>query len=67
MEAVKISSKYQIVIPKSVRESVGLKVGETLQIVPYGKRIELVPIQPIKKLRGFLNGMNTDFTREEDR
>ena len=67
MEAVKISSKYQIVIPKSIRESLQLRVGETLQVVPYGNRIELVPIQPIKKLKGFLKGMNPSFNREDDR
>ncbi len=67
MEAVKVSSKFQIVIPKSVRTSMGLKVGETLQVVPYGSRIELVPLQPIKKTKGFLKGMDTTFDREKDR
>ena len=67
MEAVKISSKYQIVIPKSVREVIGLKVGESFQVVPYGNRIELVPIRPMKKLKGFLKGMDTKILRENDR
>ncbi len=67
MEAVKISSKFQIVIPKSVREAFGLKVGETFQVVPYGNRIELVPIKPMRKLKGFVKGMNTDLDREGDR
>ncbi len=67
MEAVKISSKFQIVIPKSIRESLSLKVGETLQVVPYGNRIELVPIEPIKNLKGFLKGMSPTFKREKDR
>jgi AbrB family looped-hinge helix DNA binding protein len=67
MEAVKVSSKYQIVIPKSIRELIGLKVGETFQVVPYGNRIELVPIKPMKKLKGFLKGINTNLNRENDR
>ena len=67
MEAVRVSSKYQIVIPKSIRELIGLKVGETFQVVPYGNRIELVPIKPMKKLKGFLKGINTNFNRENDR
>jgi AbrB family looped-hinge helix DNA binding protein len=67
MEAVRVSSKYQIVIPKPIRELMNLKVGETLQVVPYGNRIELVPIKPMKKLKGFLKGINTDINREKDR
>lgn len=67
MEAVRVSSKYQIVIPKSIRQLMDLKVGETLQVVPFGNRIELVPIKPMKKLKGFLKGMNTNFIREKDR
>lgn len=67
MEAVKISPKFQIVIPKSIRESLHLKVGETLQVVPYGNRIELVPMEPIQKLKGFLKGMNPNFERDNDR
>ena len=67
MEVVKVSSKYQIVIPKTIRDLIGLKVGETFQVVPYGNRIELVPIKPIKKLKGFLKGINPEFQRENDR
>jgi AbrB family looped-hinge helix DNA binding protein len=67
MEVVKVSSKYQIVIPKTIRDLIGLKVGETFQVVPYGNRIELVPIKPMKKLKGFLKGINPEFQRENDR
>ena len=67
MESVKISSKFQIVIPKSIRESLHLKVGETLQVVLYANRIEIVPIEPIKHLKGFLKNMNPNFDREDDR
>lgn len=67
MESVKVSSKFQIVIPKSVRNSLQLKVGESLQMLPYDGRIELVRLEPIGRLKGFLRGMNTNFEREEDR
>ena len=67
VEAVKVSSKFQVVIPKSVRQSVGIQPGQRLQVVPYGDRIELVPVRDISEMRGFLAGMDTRFEREPDR
>lgn len=67
MEAVKISPKFQIVIPKNIRENMQLKPGQSMQVVQYGSRIELVPVKPISEMCGFLKGMNTDFVREDDR
>ena len=67
METVKISPKYQVVIPKRIRESMGLKPGQHMQVIEYGDRIELVPKKGIKKMRGFLKGINTEFKRESDR
>ncbi|AJR16674.1 MULTISPECIES: AbrB/MazE/SpoVT family DNA-binding domain-containing protein [Leptospira] len=67
MNKVIISPKYQIVIPKEIREKTGLKVGGHLEIIHYGNRIELIPIEPIKKLKGFLKGMDTKIEREGDR
>ena len=67
MEQVTISPKFQVVIPKSVRESMHLQPGQKMQVIPYGNRVELIPERPIEEMRGFLKGMNTDFEREEDR
>ena len=67
MEQVKISPKFQVVIPKVVRDSLGLRAGQRLQVVAYGDRIELVPVREIGELRGFLAGMDTRFEREPDR
>ncbi|MEN8143113.1 MAG: AbrB/MazE/SpoVT family DNA-binding domain-containing protein [Thermodesulfobacteriota bacterium] len=67
MEAVKISPKYQVVIPKKIRESLHLKPGQEMQVIEYGNRIELVPTRCIKEMRGFLKGINTEFDREQDR
>ena len=64
---VKVSPKFQIVMPESVRESLGLIPGQRLQVVPYGDRIELVPVRDIGEMRGFLAGMDTGFEREPDR
>ena len=67
MQSVTVSPKYQVVIPKSVRESLKLRPGQKMQIVEYVGRIELIPEREIEELRGFLKGINTEFKREEDR
>ncbi len=54
MISVTVSSKYQVVIPKSVRESMGIVSGQKIQILTYQNRIELIPIKPMKEMRGFL-------------
>jgi AbrB family looped-hinge helix DNA binding protein len=67
MQSVIVSPKYQVVIPKAVREALKLHPGQRMQIVEYAGRIELIPERDIKELRGFLKGINTEFKREEDR
>lgn len=67
MEIVTVSPKYQVVIPLRVRQSLGIKPGSKVQVILYEGRIELIPIQPIEKMRGFLNGIDTTIEREADR
>jgi AbrB family looped-hinge helix DNA binding protein len=67
MPSVTVSPKYQVVIPKTVREALKLRPGQKMQIVEYAGRIELIPERDIKELRGFLKGINTEFNREGDR
>jgi AbrB family looped-hinge helix DNA binding protein len=67
MQTVILSPKYQIVIPKSVREALHLRPGQKMQVIEYAGRVELIPERDIKELRGFLKGINTEFKREEDR
>ena len=67
MQTVTVSPKFQVVIPKSVRESLRLRPGQKMQVVEYEGRIEFIPERNISELRGFLKGINTEFEREEDR
>ncbi|VAW75425.1 hypothetical protein MNBD_GAMMA15-524 [hydrothermal vent metagenome] len=67
MTSVTVSPKYQVVIPKSVREAMGIVSGQKIQVLTYQNRIELIPIQPMKKMRGFLKGINTSVNRDKDR
>jgi len=66
MDSVTVSPKYQIVIPKTVRERIGIVPGETLQVLCFDDRIELVRTRPMRKMRGFLRGLDSSFQRDED-
>lgn len=67
MNTVTVSSKYQVVIPKEIRDTIGLDIGTIMEVISYGTRIELVPIQSMKTLKGIFKGINTTIEREEDR
>ena len=67
MESVKLSPKYQIVIPKRIREKLKLEPGQILQILEFDNRIEIVPLKNIKTMRGVLKGIDTNIEREGDR
>jgi AbrB family looped-hinge helix DNA binding protein len=67
METVKVSPKFQIVIPLAVRHALRLRPGQKMQVVEYDGRIELIPERSIGDLRGFLKGMAANVDRDEDR
>lgn len=60
MHTVTVSPKYQVVIPKAVREALQLRPGQRMQVAEYYGRIELIPEKDIKDLRGFLKGIDTE-------
>jgi len=66
MDAVTLSPKYQVVIPRSVREKMGLRPGEKFQVISFDDRIELIPVRPMRTMRGFLRGLDPSFERERD-
>ncbi|MBK6505656.1 MAG: AbrB/MazE/SpoVT family DNA-binding domain-containing protein [Ignavibacteria bacterium] len=67
METVTVSPKFQVVIPKHIRNKLKLKPGQKLQIFEFEGRIEFIPIMEMKEARGFLKGMDTKIVREKDR
>jgi AbrB family looped-hinge helix DNA binding protein len=67
METVKISPKYQIVIPKKIREALNLSPGQRVQMVAFEDRIEMIPIRKMSEMKGFLKGIDTTVERETDR
>ena len=66
MNAVTISSKYQVVIPRRIRERMGLRAGVKLQVISFDDRIELIPIRPMRRMRGFLKGLDGTFERDRN-
>lgn len=67
MATVSISSKFQIVIPKEVREILELEPGTKIDLIPYADRIELIPVRPLRRMVGILKGIDTRIIREKDR
>lgn len=67
METITISPKFQVVIPKAIRERLKLQVGQKVQALVYGDRIELVPVRSARSLRGAFEGLDTTVPREGDR
>ena len=67
MQIVTISPKFQVVIPKKIRERLQLSPGQKVQAIVYEDRIELIPLRPTKEMRGFLKGIDTDVERDADR
>lgn len=67
MQTVTVSPKYQVVIPKSIRDALKLRPGQKMRVVEYEGRIELIPDRDIAELRGFLKGIDASLAREKDR
>jgi AbrB family looped-hinge helix DNA binding protein len=67
MNTVTLSPKFQVVIPREIREALKLEPGQKIQAILYENRIELIPIKSLKEMRGFLSGIDTNVPREKDR
>jgi AbrB family looped-hinge helix DNA binding protein len=66
MDTVTISSKYQIVIPRAIREKWKIIPGQKVRLIVLGNRLEVVPVRDIREARGFLKGMSSDIKSEEE-
>lgn len=66
MNSVTVSPKYQVVIPLAIREKIGVKPGQKMQVIAFDNKVILIPVRPIREARGSLKGINTDVQREEE-
>jgi AbrB family looped-hinge helix DNA binding protein len=67
MEIVTVSPKYQVVIPKRIRNALRITPGQKVRVVIYENRIQMIPIIPMQEIRGFVKGIDTTVERESDR
>ena len=67
MQTVRVSPKFQVVIPLSIREALGLTPGATVQVFQYENRIEFIPKKKLRQMRGFVRGIDTTVARDRDR
>jgi AbrB family looped-hinge helix DNA binding protein len=67
MSTTTLSSKFQIVIPKEIRDQMGWGAGQKLQAIAMNGRVELIAERPIGEMRGFLGGISSEVSRDEDR
>ena len=67
MQTVTVSPKYQVVIPKEIRDTLRLRPGQKMRVIEYDGRIELTPDRDISELRRFLKGIDTHIEHEKDR
>ena len=67
MDTVTVSPKYQVVIPKGLRESMKIRPGQKMRVIGYEDRIEMVPVRRMRQMRGFLKGIDTSVPRDGDR
>jgi AbrB family looped-hinge helix DNA binding protein len=67
VDTVTISPKFQVVIPRAVRERLNLRPGQQVQVIPHADRIEFIPVRPAAELRGSMRGMGTAIARDTDR
>jgi len=67
MNTVTLSNNNQLSFPNNISEIYGLEAGDTFEFISYNNRIELIPLKPIKKMRGIFQGIDTNIIREDDR
>ncbi len=67
MPQVTVSPKFQVVIPQAVRQQSKIQVGQKMEVIAFNNRIELIPIEPMKNLKGIIKGADTTIVREPDR
>ena len=67
MTSVTVSPKFQVVIPKEIRDALGIVSGQKVQMLTHQNRIELIPLKPMREMKGFLKGINANVQRDKDR
>ena len=65
MKPITVSPKYQVVIPRAIREQINIKPGQKMHVIAYSNKIVLIPVRPVQEARGSLKGLDANVQREE--
>jgi AbrB family looped-hinge helix DNA binding protein len=60
-----VSPKFQVVIPSEVRSKLKLKPGQKIAVVEKDGVVHLIPLRPLKELKGMVAGMSGERVRDE--
>ncbi len=66
MPTINLSPKFQIVIPKAVRNALHLIPGQQLEARVTDGKIELIPLQPMQAARGLFPGIDTSVPNDQE-
>ena len=66
MDAVTVSEKFQIVIPKDIRKHLNIKPGEKIVVIEKNGTLTLVPVGKISEARGLVKSISSSDVRDED-
>jgi bifunctional DNA-binding transcriptional regulator/antitoxin component of YhaV-PrlF toxin-antitoxin module len=64
MSTATLSSKYQLSLPKALREAMQLQPGQQFELIPLGNVIQMVPKTSIRQLRGIARGAKPENYRD---
>ena len=67
MASVTVSPKFQVVIPRSARESLRIKPGQKLEVIVYNGQLRFIPLRPLRQLQGAYPGIGSQVDRDSDR
>ncbi len=65
MSTVIVSSKYQVVIPEEIRSRLKLKAGQKVVMLEKDGVVHVIPVRPMREVRGFAKGVDTKDIRDE--
>ncbi len=65
MDTVKVSRKYQVVIPERVRREAGIKPGDRMVAIVKNGILQYVPVRPLRETKGIIPGLTTKSLRDE--
>lgn len=66
METVKVSKKYQVVIPEKLRREAGVKPGDRMMAVAKHGILHYIPVRPLRETKGITDGLEVEDLRDEE-